>query len=140
MDQDRGAARLVAVRFDADDPQRLAGFWAVALGWEADEPAHGEVALVPTDGTPFTLVFHRATAPKADKNRVHLDLTTTSLEDQAASVATLLGLGASHIDVGQQPTDEHVVLADPEGNELCLIEPDNSFLAGCGRLGSVTCD
>ena len=44
------------------------------------------------------------------------------------------------IDVGQTADDEHVVLADPEGNELCIIEPGNRFLATCGRLGSITCD
>ncbi len=52
----------------------------------------------------------------------------------------LIELGARHIDVGQRPDEQHVVLADPEGNELCVIEPDNSFLADCGRLGSITCD
>ena len=52
----------------------------------------------------------------------------------------MVELGARHIDIGQGPDDEHVVLADPEGNEFCIIEPDNTFLAGCGRLGSITCD
>ena len=78
--------------------------------------------------------------PKAGKNRIHLDLTTTSIDDQKETVARLVELGARHIDVGQGPDDAHVVLADPEGNEFCIIEPDNSFLAGCGRLGSITCD
>jgi hypothetical protein len=55
-------------------------------------------------------------------------------------VDRLVALGARHIDVGQGPNDRHVVLADPEGNELCIIEPGNKFLAGCGRLGSITCD
>jgi hypothetical protein len=52
----------------------------------------------------------------------------------------LIELGAQHLDVGQRSDDPHVVLADPEGNELCLIEPENSFLAGCGRLGALSCD
>ena len=56
------------------------------------------------------------------------------------TVERLVELGARHIDIGQGPDDEHVVLADPEGNEFCVIEPDNNFLAGCGRLGSITCD
>ena len=67
-------------------------------------------------------------------------MTTTSLEDQRETVETLLELGARHIDIGQGPDDEHVVLADPEGNELCIIEPTNNFLAGCPRLGNINGD
>jgi hypothetical protein len=51
-----------------------------------------------------------------------------------------LDLGGSHLDVGQLPDEGHVVLADPEGNEFCVIEPDSSFLAGCGLLGELACD
>ena len=77
---------------------------------------------------------------KVGQNRVHFDLTTTSLDDQDETVAELLALGATHIDIGQRPDDTHVVLADPEGNELCIIEPSNRFLASCPRLGAVNCD
>ena len=73
-------------------------------------------------------------------NRLHLDLTTTSLEDQSETVERLLELGGRHIDIGQRPDEDHVVLADPEGNELCIIEPANNFLSDCGRFGSITCD
>ncbi len=55
-------------------------------------------------------------------NRVHLHLTSASHGDQHRTVATALRLGASHLDVGQLPEEEHVVLADPEGNEFCVIE------------------
>ncbi|MGH3459568.1 VOC family protein, partial [Aeromicrobium sp.] len=51
-----------------------------------------------------------------------------------------LGLGGRHLDVGQLPEEEHVVLADPEGNEFCVIEPGNSFLADCGFIGAVSGD
>ena len=51
-----------------------------------------------------------------------------------------LELGAAHLDVGQLPEEGHVVLKDPEGNELCVIEPGNSYLAGCGLLAEVACD
>lgn len=50
-------------------------------------------------------------------------------------MATVLRPGAHHLDAGQRPEEEHVVLADPEGNEFCVIEPGNNFLAGCGYLG-----
>jgi predicted enzyme related to lactoylglutathione lyase len=133
-------SRLVALCFDANEPLRLARFWAGALRWEIDDETHDEIGLVPTDDTRFRILFLPVPEQKAEKNRLHLDLTTTSIEDQEETVAGLVELGARHIDVGQTPDDGHVVLADPEGNEFCVIEPDNKFLAGCGRLGSITCD
>jgi hypothetical protein len=132
--------RLVCLCVDANDPLGLAGFWAEALGWEVGGDHGGEISLVPTDGTRFRLDFVPSTEPEVGKNRIHLDLTTSSPDDQQATVERLLELGASRLDIGQGPEDDHVVLADPEGNELCIIEPGNSFLAGCGRLGSITCD
>ena len=134
------ALGLVALCFDANDPLRLARFWAEALRWEVgDEPAD-RVTLLPTDGTRFRLEFVPVPEPKVGRNRLHLDLTTSSLDDQERSAARLIELGGRPIDVGQDPEDEQIVLSDPEGNELCLIEPTNRFLADCGRLGSITCD
>jgi predicted enzyme related to lactoylglutathione lyase len=69
-----------------------------------------------------------------------LHLTSGDHADQQHTVATALGLGARHLDVGQRPEEGHVVLADPEGNELCVIEPGNAYLAGCGFLGEIACD
>jgi predicted enzyme related to lactoylglutathione lyase len=138
--QDEMGSRLVALCFAASDPVGQARFWANALGWDVGDEGDGDVALVPTDGTRFTLRFAPPAVKKTGPNRLHLDLTTTSLDDQQDSVERLIALGARHIDIGQRPDEPHVVLADPEGNELCLIEPGNTFLAGCGRLGSITCD
>jgi hypothetical protein len=73
-------------------------------------------------------------------HRLHLHLTSTSLEDQQRTVETALQLGGRHYDAGQSPDDGFVVLADPSGNLLCVIEPGNNFLAGTGYLGEVTCD
>jgi predicted enzyme related to lactoylglutathione lyase len=140
VEQDETASRLVALCFDANDPRRLADFWATALGWEIREEPDGEVCLVPTDGARFELSFFPVPDEKTGPNRLHLDLTTTSIADQEETVATLVERGARHIDIGQRPDEGHVVLADPEGNEFCIIEPDNQFLAGAGRLGSITCD
>jgi catechol 2,3-dioxygenase-like lactoylglutathione lyase family enzyme len=134
------ALELVALCVDANDPLRLARFWAAALGWDVADDTAGKVRLVPTDGTRFRLEFAPVPEQKVGANRLHLDLTSSSLDDQRDSVAGLVELGARHIDVGQRPDEGHVVLADPEGNEFCIIEPGNSFLAGCGRLGSITCD
>ena len=133
-------SRLVALCFDANDPLRLARFWADALNWDVGDETDGEIGLVPTDHTRFRIVFLPVPEEKTGKNRIHLDLTTTSIDDQNETVGRLVELGGRHIDVGQGPGDEHVVLADPEGNEFCVIEPDNSFLADCGRPGSITCD
>lgn len=141
MTQNGETLRLVALGFDAVDPVALARWWAAALGWEVGDETGASVALVPTDATRFTVVFRPTTAAKgAAQNRIHLDLTTTSLDDQNESVERLIHLGGRHIDIGQRDDEEHVVLADPEGNELCIIEPTNNFLAGCGRFGSITCD
>jgi predicted enzyme related to lactoylglutathione lyase len=130
----------ISLCIDANDPVRLARFWAEALRWQIDDGTPDEFGLVPTDGTRFAILFEPVPEKKAGKNRIHLDLTTTSIDDQEESVARLVELGARHVDFGRNPDDEHVVLADPEGNEFCLIEPTNKFLAGCGRLGSITCD
>ena len=137
--QDAMRSRLVALCFDANDPLGLARFWADALRWEITEEDPDEIVLAPTDGTRFEILFLRVPEPKAGTNRLHLDLTTTSIDDHQGTVARLVELGGRHIDIGQRPDDGHVVLADPEGNELCVIEPDNSFLAGCGRLGAINC-
>ena len=131
--------RLVSLVLDANVPSDLATFWVRALRWDVRETAAG-VELVPTDATGFTVVLRPTVRPKAGQNRIHFDLTTTSLDDQRTTVAELLELGGTHIDIGQGPDDDHVVLADPEGNELCIIGPFNRFLAGCPRLGAVNCD
>ena len=131
---------LRALCFDANDPLRLARFWAGVLGWETARDPRDGVALLPGDDTGFRLRFLPTQAQKAGQNHMHFDLTSTSLEDQQQTVDRSLQLGARHIDIGQRPEEGHVVLADPEGNEFCVIEPGNTFLAGCGFIGAVSCD
>jgi predicted enzyme related to lactoylglutathione lyase len=131
---------LFALCLDTNDPLRLARFWGGVLGWETtDDPVRG-IMLLPRDGTGFRIRFRVREDEKVAQNRMHLDLTSTSLEDQQQSVARSLALGARHVDVGQLPEEGHVVLADPEGNEFCVVEPGNSFLAGCGLVGALSCD
>jgi hypothetical protein len=130
---------LFALCLDAHDPLRLARFWAGVLGWEIAEPEQGN-ALLPNDDTGFRIRFPPTNEQKAAQNQMHFDLTSTSLRDQQQTVARSLRLGARHIDVGQRPDEDHVVLADPEGNEFCVIEPGNSFLADCGFIGAVACE
>ncbi len=133
-------SQLFAVCFDAGEPLRLARFWAGVLGREmADDPRDG-VTLPPGDEAGFRIRFVPSQERKVGQNRMHFDLTSASLEDQQQTVARALESGARHIDVGQRPEEGHVVLADPEGNEFCVGEPGNKFLAGCGFLGALACD
>jgi predicted enzyme related to lactoylglutathione lyase len=134
------ASRLISLCFDANDPLRLARFWAGALRWEIDDETEGDLGLVPTDNSRFGIIIEPVPEPKTGANRLHLDLSTTSIDDQKETVARLVELGARHIDIGQGPDDSHVVLADPEGNEFCVLEPGNNFVDRSGRLGSITCD
>jgi catechol 2,3-dioxygenase-like lactoylglutathione lyase family enzyme len=132
--------RLSALCFDCLEPARAARFWAELLHGEIVDERHHGVALLPHDDLGFRLRFLPSGQPKLVQNRMHLDLTSRSHEDQAAMVAKALASGARHVDVGQRPEERHVVLADPEGNEFCVIEPGNAFLADCGLVGAVACD
>ena len=133
-------SRLIALCFDANDPLRLGRFWAGVLGREMVEDPPDGFVLLPSDDTEFRIEFFPTQAQKVGPNQTHLDLTSTSLEEQQQTVARALELGARHIDIGQRPEEEHVVLADPEGNEFCVIEPGNQFLADCGFIGAVNGD
>ena len=130
--------RLQAVTFDVADAATVSAFWAGLLDREVLVEPGG--ALVTGDQTQVGLRFVTSETPQVGARRLHLHLTSTSLDDQQQTVDKALGLGGRHHDVGQAPEDRFVVLADPEGNELCVIEPGNNFLSGTGFLGEVTCD
>lgn len=134
------AATFDAITFDAHDPVRVASFWAAVLGWEQEEGPDGERVLLPAPPARFRLRFRPGRASKWGGNQAHFDLTSTSTDAMGATVERALAAGGRHIDVGQTPEEGHVVLADPEGNELCVLPPGNNFLAGCGLLGGVSCD
>ena len=132
------SSALLAVTFDAADFAGLAGFWSGVLSRDVVSTSTG--ALLPGDDTQVGLQFEAADTEKRGLNRLHLHLTSDSLEDQRATVARAVELGGRHIDVGQLPAEGHVVLVDPGGNEFCVLGPGNSFLAGCGFLGEIACD
>jgi len=115
---------------------RLARFWASALHWDIHDESPEEIGLVPTDGTRFRFLFGPVGEPKSGKNRIHFDIVSESAVHQAEMVDQLLALGAQHVDVGQPEDVDHVVLADPEGNEFCVVLRGN-FLATTGLLGAV---
>jgi len=132
--------QLIALCIDSNDPLRLARFWSGVLGWELVSDPRDGLALLPSDDTGFQIRFLLTREIKVGPNQMHFDLTSTSLNDQRETVARSLGLGARHIDIGQRPEEGHVVLADPEGNEFCVIGPDNDFLADCGFIGALACE
>ena len=113
-------ARLTEIVVDAADPERLADFWAEVLGWPRTGVYEGVVELGDPGGAKPTLVFVPVGDPKSVKNRLHLDVNPTGC-DQAEELARLLSLGAVETDVGQGD-QRWVVLADPEGNEFCLLQ------------------
>ncbi|GIE90078.1 VOC family protein [Actinoplanes regularis] len=130
------ASQLYALSIAADQPERLAFFWGELLGREIA----ADTDLLPGDDPGFRIRFEPGRAPRTGRNLMHFDLTSTSWEHQERTVARALELGGRHLDIGQLPEEDHVVLADPEGNEFCVIEPGNNFLAGCGFVGALSCD
>ena len=132
---------LHALCIDAQDPLRLARFWRGVLGWEIAQDTRDGTALLPYDADDgFCIRFLPTEEPKTGQNRAHFDLTSRSLEDQQQTVERALRFGGRHVDVGQRGDEGHVVLGDPEGNEFCVIEPGNRFLADCGQVGALACD
>ena len=115
--------RIQCLCVDTKDPARLAGFWQAALGWRRTFEKDDEVVLEPPegsaeDGVVPDLLFLRVPEDKSGKNRLHLDLRP---EEQAAEVTRLEGLGARRVDVGQGADATWIVMADPDGNEFCVL-------------------
>jgi predicted enzyme related to lactoylglutathione lyase len=117
------ALRLQCICVDAHDPDAQASFWAAVLGWRRTHDTPDEVVLEPPegsreDGVVPDLLFLRVPEDKVVKNRIHYDVRP---DDQAAEVARIEALGATRVDVGQGADVTWVVLADPEGNEFCVL-------------------
>jgi Glyoxalase-like domain len=129
---------------DANDPRQLARFWASALDWVVEEEdGVEEVDVSPAgyeypDPVALPIVFLPVAEPKAAKNRVHIDLASQSPEHQAALVQRLRDLGARPLDIGQGDVP-WVVLADPEGNEFCVLEPRDAY-RDTGPVAAVVMD
>ena len=117
--------RIQCVVVDAHDCKLLAAFWSQALGWRITYQSENEWCIEPPEGSPEVdvapdILFVRVPDRKTTKNRLHLDLRP---KDQAAQIRRLIHLGARKVDVGQSSDDSWVVLADPEGNEFCVLAP-----------------
>ena len=113
-------AKFTELIIDAADPDALATFWSAVLDWpRTDEDADGAIEISDPSGATPTLVFVPVDDVKTVKNRVHIDVNPLRCE-HSEELARLLALGAKRVDVGQGE-QSWVVLADPEGNEFCLL-------------------
>jgi predicted enzyme related to lactoylglutathione lyase len=117
--------RIQCVVIDADDCERLARFWSQALGWRVTCQSSNEWCIEPPEGSPEVdvapdILFVAVPDRKTVKNRLHFDLRPA---DQQAQVRRLTELGATRVDIGQPDDISWVVMADPEGNEFCVLAP-----------------
>ena len=113
---------LREIIIDCNDPAAVAAFWSKVLDWKMQEAEGGGYFWMSESGQPFPdvlLVFVPVPEKKSVKNRIHLDVSPIGC-DRDEEVDRIVGLGATRVDVGQgeQPW---VVLADPEGNEFCVL-------------------
>ena len=125
MDGTDPGIRIQCVTVDAHDPVGLARFWSEALGWRVTDEDDEETAIEPPEGSPANdvapdILFIKVPDEKTVKNRLHFDLRP---DDQQAQLDRLLALGATRADIGQSGEERWVVLADPEGNEFCVLAP-----------------
>jgi predicted enzyme related to lactoylglutathione lyase len=132
--KDRNAAhtggmplRLHHVVIDAHDLPGLARFWTQALGWKVLSEREHEIVIGTDENAPLGICFMPVTDLKTVKNRVHLDLTS-SAADRDQEIDRLLALGARRVDIGQTGAESWTVLADPEGNEFCVVRPKETLI------------
>ena len=118
------ASRISEVVLGCRDPEVLARFWCAVLDFVVlDREEDGSLEIGPREGfggAQPTIILSRSDEPEPGKSRLHLDVNATD-RDQDAELARLLGLGARPADVGQTGDESWHVLADPEGNEFCLL-------------------
>jgi hypothetical protein len=123
---------------DCTDVGAQARWWAEALGWKIVYEADDEVVIVPSSVTPERaastpwqdrgpgMVFVPVPEGKTVKNRIHIDLAPHTSDDREAEIARLVSMGATRADVGQSDSVSWAVLADPEGNEFCVLSSRDS--------------
>jgi catechol 2,3-dioxygenase-like lactoylglutathione lyase family enzyme len=127
------ASRMTEISVDCHDPERLSAFWCAVLGWVVvhQEPGLVEIAPSPPDDAALleavrsgpvvpTMFFAQVPEDKVAKNRIHFDVSPVDVP-QADEVERILALGATRADIGQTGEESWTVLADPEGNEFCVL-------------------
>ncbi|MFC4004640.1 VOC family protein [Prauserella oleivorans] len=132
--------RLSGVVAEARDPSLVARFWAELLGWRRMPGESGAVRVSPTEGdaSVWDLVVVPSPREKQAKNRIHVDLASASAGEQRSLVDRALRIGATRADIGQGDLPWEV-LADPEGNEFCVLEPRPEY-ADTGPVAAVVLD
>ena len=119
--------RLHHIVADAHDLPALPRFWTQALGWQVLSGRENEIVIGTDENAPPGLCFVPVTEPKRVKNRMHLDLTS-SAADRDQEIDRLLALGARRAGIGQAGAESWTVLADPEGNEFCVVRPKETLI------------
>ena len=119
--------RLHHIVVDAHDLPGLARFWTQALVWRVLSDRENEIVIGTGENAPVGMCFMPVTEPKTVKNRLRLDLTS-SAADRDQEIDRLLGLGARRVGIGQTGADSWTVLADPEGNEFCVVRPKETLI------------
>ena len=116
---------------DAHDLPGLARFWSQVLGWRILSERDREVVIGTDVDAPVAICLMPAGEEKTVKNRVHLDLNPggdAGPDDREAEINRILALGARHVDIGQTGDESWTVLADPEGNEFCILRPKRTLI------------
>jgi predicted enzyme related to lactoylglutathione lyase len=119
--------RLHHIVVDAHDLPGLARFWTQALGWKVLSERENEIVIGTDENAPVGMCFMPVDDPKTVKNRVHVDLTSNAA-DRDQEIDRLLALGARRVDIGQTGAESWTVLADPEGNEFCVVRPKETLI------------
>ncbi len=113
-------SQLATIAIDAVRPRVVADFWCAVLGWDVVEEDSDVISIAPQDRSRPSIDVIAVPEGKTVKNRLHFDLRADGVST-AEELERLLALGARRTDVGQGPDVSWVVLADPEGNEFCLL-------------------
>jgi predicted enzyme related to lactoylglutathione lyase len=121
------AVVLHHIVIDAHDLPSLARFWSQLLGWPILSEREREIVIGADETASVGICFMPVADRKVVKNRVHLDLTCGA-EERDAEIERILGLGARPVDVGQTGAESWTVLADPEGNEFCVVRPKTTLI------------
>jgi predicted enzyme related to lactoylglutathione lyase len=117
--------RLGTVVVGADDVERAVSFWSRVLGYGIVRFADADddfTILVPPTGEGTRVAVHRSSSAVQDRPRVHLDLVVDTIDEQAAEIERLVGLGASRAPWDYPPDPDFVVLCDTEGNRFCVVD------------------
>ncbi|MGV0153160.1 VOC family protein [Rhodococcus sp. GB-02] len=119
------ACRISELVLGCREPEVLGRFWCEVLDFVVlDRMDDGSLEIGPREGfggPQPTIILSRRDEPEKGKPRLHIDVNTTD-RDQEAELERLLGLGARPADIGQTGQEQWHVLADPEGNECCLLK------------------